>query len=280
MKAVWQLLRLEHGIMYGIGVLVGIYIADQSYNDFLRVVFGFLTALFLQASAFALNDYLDYEVDLVNERFDRPLVRGELKRSHALILALLLLPFGLVSASLISPTALTFALVMVLAGYLYDFKLKEYGFIGNVYIALSMAAPFAFGSIVALDKITNSVLLLSLIAFLSGLGREIMKGIEDVRGDSIRNVRSIARVKGLKFASRLSATLFLLAVVLSFLPVLFIKNYFDVKYIIPIFVADVLFVYTAFKLVKEYDKESIKRYRKNTLIAMSFGLIGFLIGAF
>ncbi len=280
MKAIWQLLRLEHGFMYGLGVLAGIYIANPSYDDFTKILFGFLTAVFLQASAFALNDYLDYEVDIANKRLDRPLVRGELKRESALIIAVLLLPFGLVSAFLISLNAFLLATLIVMLGYAYNFKLKEYGVIGNVYIALSMAVPFVFGSIIAVDSINFGVLLLSLIAFLSGFGREVMKGIEDVEGDSIRNVRSVARVMGLRFASILSALLFLLAVLLSFFPLLFIETYRDLKYLIPIAIADCMFVYTVFKLVKRYEKGYIRSYRKTTLTAMLFGLIGFLLGAF
>ena len=280
MKSIWQLLRLEHGIMYGLGVLVGIFIASPGFCEYTKAIFGFLTAVFLQASAFALNDYLDYEVDLINKRFDRPLVRGDLKREHALILSILLLPFGLLSAYLISLEAFLLAALIVALGYMYNFKLKEYGIVGNIYIAFSMAVPFAFGSIVAIGNITNGVLALSIIAFLSGLGREIMKGIEDVVGDSIRNVKSIARVKGLRFASKLSAILFLVAVSISVVPALIIDNYMDLKYIIPILIADIILIYTALNLIKMYEREHIRSYRRMTLIAMMFGLIGFLFGAF
>ncbi len=266
--------------MYGIGVVIGIYVANPDYSDLGCMLFGFVTALFLQASAFTLNDYIDYEVDAANRRLDRPLVRGELSRNFALLLCLASLPLGLIAAYLISPLAFFFAILITLAGYAYNIKLKEFGIVGNLYIALSMAAPFLFGSIVASNTVTESVVMLSLIAFLSGLGREVMKGIEDVEGDALRDVRSIARVRGEKFAAKLASALYITAVALSPLPFIYLPGYAgDVKYAIPVAVTDIILLYVAAKLLREHGKNKIGLYRKQTLIAMLFGLAGFLAGA-
>lgn len=270
-KAIWELLRLEHGIMYGIAVIIGIIVSGCP--NLKIALLGFLTALFCQASSFALNDYLDYEVDLANKRTDRPLVRGDLKRGHALFLSILLAPFGFLSAYLISPQALTFALMITILGYVYDLKLKETGLMGNIYIAFTMCAPFLFGGIISCG-INIQITFLSILAFLSGLGREVMKGIEDVVGDSLRNVRSVARVKGVEFAYKMSAFLITLAVILSPLPLLHYG--LSPYYIIPVAIADVLFVDTVIKLLRH---EEVKELRKKTLIAMLFGLLGFLLGA-
>ncbi|MCS7129937.1 MAG: UbiA family prenyltransferase [Archaeoglobaceae archaeon] len=274
LKAFWELLRLEHGIMYGLGVLIGIFLGGGA--DLELVVFGFLTALFLQASAFAMNDYLDYEVDLANKRLDRPLVRGDLSRRTALISSLIFFPIGLLSAFLISLQALLFALIVSILGFAYNAKLKELGLIGNAYVAFTMSAPFIFGGIIS--KFNYSVLLLSLIAFLSGLGREIMKGIEDIEGDALRNVKSIARVHGIEKAVKMSSLLFLFAVILSFLPPILVLEYYDLKYLIPVAITDFMLISVALRLPK--NPEKIPKFRKETLLAMLFGLIGFLAGAF
>ncbi len=266
--------------MYGFGVIIGIYVSDPHFKDLFKVIFGYLTAVFLQASAFALNDYSDYEVDVANKRFDRPLVRGELSLKTALWAGILMMPLGFASAALVSPLAFAFAVAITLVGYIYNLKLKELGFAGNLYIAFTMAAPFLFGSIVASDTVTDAAGLLSTMAFLSGLGREVMKGIEDVEGDALRGVKSVARIKGVKFASLLSALLYLLAVSISPLPPLLLRNFMDWKYIIPVTITDLILIYVAAMLVKMHEKSAIKKYRKQTLIAMSFGLMGFLLGAF
>lgn len=270
-KAVWELLRLEHGFMYGVGVIVGMIVSGCP--DLKDGILGFLTALFCQASSFALNDYVDYEVDLANERFDRPLVRGDLKRFHALLLTLVLSPFGFLFAYMISLEAFVFALAITVLGYIYDLKLKETGILGNVYIAFTMCAPFLFGGIISCG-VNVQIAVLSFLAFLSGLGREVMKGIEDVEGDSLRNVRSVARVKGIEFAYKLSALLILLAV--AFSPIPLVHYGVDVFYIVPVALADILFLLTVFKLLKFGN---VRELRKVTLLAMLFGLLGFLLGA-
>ncbi|AEA46377.1 UbiA family prenyltransferase [Archaeoglobus veneficus] len=279
-KAVWNLLRFEHGLMYAAGVLAGMIVSagfDFSDRD---AVLGMLTACLLQASAFALNDYYDYEVDAANKRFDRPLVRGELKRSHALLLFAILAPAGFAAAWLISVEAFLLAFFITLLGYIYDVKLKEFGFAGNVYIAFSMAAPFIFGSVVATGRIEESSALLAFIAFLSGVGREIMKGIEDVEGDALRDVKTIARTKGVNTAAKLSAVLFTTAVGLSVLPPLLIPEFFDVKYILPVLITDVLLLSVSYNLVRGgVKKEDIRLYRKRSLLALAIGLVAFMLGA-
>ncbi len=278
-KAFWDLLRLEHGLMYALGVVVGVVVSAGLEFDPKNLVLGMLTAVFCQASAFALNDYFDYEVDLANRRTDRPLVRGDLSRRTALITGLVLAPLGFVSAFMISSNAFLLALAITLLGYIYDLKLKEFGIIGNVYIAFSMATPFIFGSIVAKNSITPQIAVLSTIAFLAGVAREVMKGIEDVEGDALRNVRTVARVKGVDFASKLSSLLFLLAVILSFIPFLALEGYeFDFKYLIPVIITDFMLVRISLELL--HGNRDVRRFRKETLVALLFGLIGFLLGAF
>lgn len=273
LKAFWQLLRLEHGLMYGFGVLIGLILGGET--NLKLFILGFLTALFFQASTFAMNDYLDYEVDLANKRFDRPLVRGDISRKAALVLSILLFPFGCVTAFFISIQAFIFAFLISTLGYLYNYKLKELGFVGNIYIAFTMSAPFIFGGIIS--NLTVSILILSLIAFFCGLGREVMKGIEDVEGDAIRSVRSIARLFGTDFAAKIASTFFLISILLSFLPPMLIPEFFDVKYLLPILATDIILLQVVFSLRKSKE---ISKFRKKTLLAIFLGLIGFLGGAF
>jgi geranylgeranylglycerol-phosphate geranylgeranyltransferase len=280
-KAVWQLLRLEHGFMYAGGVVVGIVVSTGVGFDLRNMLLGISTAIFLQASAFALNDYFDYEVDLANKRLDRPLVRGDLSRETAFVFSLALAPIGFLTAYLISIEAFLLAFFITLLGFLYDAKLKEFGFTGNVYIAFSMAAPFIFGSVVATNTIMPSAALLALIAFLAGVAREVMKGIEDVEGDALRNVKTIARIQGVRTAAGLSATLFILSVLLSFLPPLLIKEYLDLKYLVPIAATDVMLVFLSRNLlIGRIERENIRKYKRESLAALSLGLLGFLGGAF
>ena len=283
LKAVWELLRLEHGLMYAAGVLAGIVVSSGLDFSWEKALLGMLSAIFLQASGFALNDYVDYEVDVANERTDRPLVRGELSRNSALILAVVLAPFGLLSAYLISFKAFLFALIVSLLGYAYDLKLKETGIAGNIYIAFSMAVPFLYGSVVARGELCGAVIVLSSIAFLSGVGREIMKGIEDVRGDAIRGVRTVARVFGIRRAARVAALLYIISVLMSVLPPVLFRRFANPGYS-PVIITDLMLLQCSLELFRiEEDEERaakvVRKLRKKTLIALASGLLGFVLAA-
>jgi geranylgeranylglycerol-phosphate geranylgeranyltransferase len=81
-------------------------------------------------------------------------------------------------------------------------------------------------------------------------------------------------------AAKLSSAMFILSIILSFLPPLLLDEYFlDVKYIIPIAFTDLIFLSVSRNLWRGFEKGLIRKYRKQTLVAMSLGLVGFMGGA-
>jgi geranylgeranylglycerol-phosphate geranylgeranyltransferase len=279
-KAIWELTRLEHGLMYGFGVLIGIIIADKTVLFTELSIFGFLTALLLEAGTFALNDYCDLESDIANGRMDRPLVRGDIRKEEALLIVILATTFGIICASFLSPIVFLLALILAALGILYDLKTKELLAVSNVYIAFTMAIPFIFGGLIAkTERIEMALLILASIAFLAGFGREVMKDIADVKGDAIRNIKSIARIYGTDKARRVVVLSYSLAVILSAVPFFLVNtSYFhNLAYILPVMAADALFVHTCIGLQKVDINYSTMR--EETLLAIGIGLIAFVSGA-
>jgi geranylgeranylglycerol-phosphate geranylgeranyltransferase len=292
LKSIWALTRLEHGLMYGVGVLIGILIAGgrilmPSQLLGLTVLapsrlasFGFFTALFIQAGTFALNDYCDLESDIANRRLDRPLVRGDLSRHEALVVAILATFLGILCASFLHPVLFVLAVSSAVLGVLYDLKIKEYLAVSNTYIALTMAIPFIFGGLlVDPGRINQELLILAVIAFLAGFGREVMKDIADLKGDAVRNVRSIARVYGVNRANNVVIFSYALAVLLSAIPFFTVSTayYLNPVYALPVLIADALFLHSTLEL--RTAQPAYTRLRKMTLLAITFGLIGFISGA-
>jgi geranylgeranylglycerol-phosphate geranylgeranyltransferase len=292
LKSIWELTRLEHGLMYGLGVLIGIIVAGGQLLTPSSVFglpldapsrlasFGFFTALLIQAGTFALNDYCDLESDIANRRLDRPLVRGDLSRGEALVIAILATLLGILCASFLHLILFFLALISAMLGVLYDLKIKEYLAVSNIYIALTMAIPFIFGGLIVHPRSINlELFILAVIAFLAGFGREVMKDIADLKGDALRNVRSIARVYGVNQANSVVIASYSLAVALSAIPVLAVETsyYLDPAYALPVLVADALFLHTALEL--RTAQREYSRLRKETLLAIGVGLIGFISGA-
>ncbi|MCD6467698.1 MAG: UbiA family prenyltransferase [Thermoplasmata archaeon] len=283
LKAVWELMRLEHGVMLFVAVFVGAVVGYGGLpGDLVKLFLAFLTALFLEAATFSLNDYFDIEIDRRNNRVDRPLVRGDVQPRTAVVVFVLLFPLGIVSAFFVNLQCFVIALMTGLFAVAYDAWLKRVKQVGNLYIAYTMAVPFVFGAVAVSYSVPFVVWVLAFIAFLVGFGREIMKDVMDMKGDSESGVKSIPMYVGERNAYRLSGVFYLVAVVLSFLPFFFLRDsayYGDWVYLCLIVLTDVVFIVIAFNLFVR-DNPPVRRYRMFTLVAMVFGLLAFLGGAF
>ncbi len=283
-------MRLEHGVMIFIAILIGSIIAleGESFPPWGNFILTFFTALFLEASTFALNDYYDLEIDKNNNRTDRPLVRGDLKPETAVVLFFVFFPLGIICSYFVNLTCFIIALITALLAILYDIKLKRIKLLGNFYIAYVMAIPFIFGGVAVIEKntlsipIPPSIFIIALIAFLAGSGREIMKDVQDFKGDEKEGVKSFPRYIGIKKSNILAAFFYLIAVFLSFIP-FFIETYYlyyqNIYYIIFIIITDIMLIITSLKLITNKNIK-MKYYRKISLVAIFIGLIGFLLGAF
>jgi geranylgeranylglycerol-phosphate geranylgeranyltransferase len=255
----------------------------------LNIILTFFTALFLEASTFALNDYYDLEIDRINKRTDRPLVRGDISPKTALYLFYILFPLGLVCSFFVNMTCFIIALVTALISVLYDVKMKKIKLVGNFYIAYIMAIPFIFGGATVLGNnafsfgtINPAIYIVALIAFLAGAGREIMKDVMDFEGDQKKGVKSFPRYIGIRASNGIAAVFYILAIALSFMP-FFLKGfgvyYQNITYFILIFITDTMLLSTSLQLgIKK--QPNMKFHRKYTLVAIFIGLLAFLVGAF
>jgi len=287
-KAIWELMRLEHGVMIAIAILIGSLIAAKTFPAFDKFILTFFTALFLEASTFALNDYYDFEIDKKNKRIDRPLVRGDISKNTALYLFFILFPLGIVCSYFVNLTCFIIALVTALFAIFYDVVLKKIKLLGNFFIAYTMAIPFIFGAASVLTEtsfaidLSPAIFIIALIAFLTGAGREIMKDVMDFEGDKEEGVRSFPRYIGIRKSNMISAFFYIIAIALSFLPFsmscydVYYQNYYYLSFVM---VTDTMLLSTSLQLI--FKKQiNMRFYRKFTLLAIFFGLIAFLVGVF
>jgi geranylgeranylglycerol-phosphate geranylgeranyltransferase len=286
-KAIWELMRLEHGVMIAIAILIGSLIAlkGEGLPLFDKFILTFFTALFLEASTFALNDYCDLEIDKKNKREDRPLVRGDLSPKSALYLFYIFFPLGIICSYFVNLICFFIALITALLAVLYDTKMKKIKLLGNFYIAYIMAIPFIFGgaAVAAEDtlffEIPPAIYIIALIAFLTGSGREIMKDVMDFEGDKEKGVKSFPKYIGSRGSNILAAFFYIIAIALSFLPFFmerFEIYYLNYYYLALVFITDTMLLSTSMHLILK-KKPYLKLYRKFTLMAIFIGLLAFLV---
>ena len=126
---------------------------------------------------------------------------------------------------------------------------------------------------------TSSLLLfMAGTAFLSGVGREVVKAMADVAGDEKRGIRSFARMHGTKSAAVVGAGFFLAAVVSSLLPLVLIPV--SLFYRVGVIAPDAIFVYLAYAILRRPTGEGALKVKTRALLGMLVGLIVFIGGAF
>ena len=269
------LTRPPNTLMIGLGVVIGEAIGLGKLPSLPEAIFGFLTASLMMAGTMVANDVYDVEIDKVNSP-ERPIPSGIVRARSALRLSIVLSVSSIGFAALLGPWTLLTALVALTLMLYYNTRGKKTGLIGNAVVSFNVALPFFYGGL-AVNSIRPLLFIFSIIAFLANFAREIAKGIADVKGDSLRHVRTLAVVKGARAAAVASAGLFVLAVLLSFIPPL-LPEKVSPLYFPPVVIADLGFLYSSFRLWKNQTAENIRTVKGHVLVWMLLGLVGFLLG--
>jgi geranylgeranylglycerol-phosphate geranylgeranyltransferase len=277
-RALVDLSRPANCAMIGFAVIVGAFVSKPPSVSAVQLALGFFTGVFICAYSMAVNDIYDLEVDRVN-RPDRPIPSGRVTAKEASRFSSAALVIGLACSVLsLIPLAVAIAAAYAFISWLYNRWAKRTGLPGNLIVASSLAIPFVYGGAVSGGSIGGSLLLMmALTAFFSGVGREVVKSMADVEGDSKRDVSSIARTRGLGFASAVGAVFFLLAVLTSWIPLL--TGLANQVYTYGVAVPDVIFVYLAVAIVARHEPASAYNVKRVALAGMTVGLLVFIGGA-
>ena len=275
-----RLTRPVNCLMMGIAVIVGAALANHGFADvpFSSLVYGFVTGFVLTAASMTINDYYDREIDAVNEP-SRPIPSGLIKPEEALVFASVLTAIGFIVAFLTNfPNAVCFvtAVLSWMVSVTYVTAGKRTGLLGNFLVSICVAIPFIYGSL-AVNAINSNVLIFASIAFLSNTGREVTKGIVDIQGDRVKNVKTLAVRYGEKTAAIAATIFFLLAVMLSPLP--WLLNLVSIWFVPLVAITDIGLIASSTTLLKDYTRENARRVKKQVLPCFLIGLIAFAVGS-
>lgn len=155
-----------------------------------------LSCVLIAAAGYIINDYYDVKIDLINKP-DRVVVGKVLKRRVAMAAHTVLNITGIGIGFLLSWKigAINFGSALLL--WLYSNQLKRMPFIGNLAVALLTGLSvyivevlFRSGNII--------VIAYTLFAFAFTLIREIIKDMEDLKGDATFGCKTLPVVYGLR----------------------------------------------------------------------------------
>lgn len=270
-----RLFRPELPFAAGVCVVLGEAIALAGLPGSRELSLGFACGFFMSATALILNDYFDLEVDRVNAP-QRPLPAGLVSPAEVITLASITTLFGVTMGYLISLPALIICIIFWFIGFLYNWKFKETGLLGNLMVSASTGVTFILGGVAVGQPFNKIVWLFGLIAFFVDLAEEIAGDAMDMAGDRKRRSRSLAILFGRDAAVRISAALFILVVLISFAPALL--GWLGTGYLVIISLTSVITVYFTLKLVKSRTPEQGRAAMRGIYLGALFGMIAFIVG--
>lgn len=275
-----EILRPGNAIMGAIVVIL-IAIIDRSFS--LPIILAMLAVFFETAAGNVINDYFDYQIDLINKP-ERPIPSGRISLKAGRNYGYLLFLLGTICGFLISFLTgnwIPFIIVLIadVVLYLYAYKLKSTPLLGNLAVGFMTGFGFVFaGFSLNNPGIILTSIYLGFFAFVMTTARELVKDIEDMEGDRAEGAKTLPILYGEKITAILAFILIIIDCALC--PLLYFIGIFGFYYLIVIALAVLLFIYSAVLIIRNQDRETAGKVSKYLKIGMLIAFVAFIFGSF
>ncbi len=274
MKPYITLARPVNFIITALSIFVSCILAGGTQSQILPMIFASLGGALIGSGGMVINDILDIEIDRINKP-DRPLPSGAVARYDALMFFGALTGFGLIMSAYTTRSAFIIAFFAVPVIVLYSKVLKGTPLLGNITVGALTGLAFIFGG--ATVGNIRQALMPALFAFLINVGREIVKDMEDVEGDSKNNARTFPVKYGMKNAGIIATTFLVIVIGSTFIP--FFCGLYGLKYFITVnFGVNLVLVYLIISLWKDQSVKNLNRISNILKWDMLVGLIAIYLG--
>jgi geranylgeranylglycerol-phosphate geranylgeranyltransferase len=189
--AMYKLSRPFNALSGALAVILGGYVART--GEWLNVFLAAVVTVLITAAGNAWNDYLDVEIDRINQP-QRVLPSGMISRRGAWMFSVGLTLLALIVAAFINWPSFIIALGATIILYIYSWRLKSTVLMGNATVAAVSALSAVFGGIAAGN--VRPTFWLAIIIATAILGREVLKTLADYEGDLRQQCRTIATAWG------------------------------------------------------------------------------------
>lgn len=287
LPAALELVRPHNCLLAGLAVLISAVIATGGSPPWLAAAFAFAAAAVICAGGNAINDYCDRKIDAIN-RPERPIPSGRLGARQVLAMGRSLFIAGIILTIPLGPPCIALAIVNSVVLALYAAELKRHGLIGNLMVGYLVGSTFLFGGLVVseIEKVgvlslaigkLRAVGILAAMAALSTVGRELIKDIEDMRGDRKIGLKTFPLRHGARAAALLAIAFVSAALILS--PAPYALGLFGAVYLAIVAVSVLAFIAASAAIARSQKSRSASLASLLCKVAMGFGLLAFLVGA-
>jgi 4-hydroxybenzoate polyprenyltransferase len=243
-------------------------------KDLFLLTMLFLIGLSAHIVGFALNHYVDIEVDrIISSTNKRPLPSGSISKRNALVYILLVLFLGCLLTLYFYGVILLllYFLGIFLAG-LYDAYSKRISGMDFV-LAASVMVGVVFGAATVSFQFSPLIIILCILAFLQTLNLNLVAGgIKDADHDYLIQSKHLSTRLGVRaeqgilcIPTSFQFIAYLLGVLYAFcvfLPILFGVIHLHISLILLLILCNVLFFIVTYKIVhlKRFNRQEVRKY--------------------
>lgn len=178
-----------------------------------------LSTVMIAAAGYIINDYYDIKIDFINKP-ERVVIGKSITRRYAILFHTVLSGLGILIGAYVSLWIGAVNIISVFLLWLYSNLLKRLPFVGNLSVAFLTAL-----ALILVDLYFNSgndmIYIYASFAFFMTLIREIIKDMEDLKGDNSFGCKTLPIIWGIRKTKQmiyfLLAVLVITVVVLNFL---------------------------------------------------------------
>ncbi|WP_442786833.1 geranylgeranylglycerol-phosphate geranylgeranyltransferase [Flavobacterium suncheonense] len=197
------------------------------------------------ASGYIINNFYDSEKDLIN-RPNKSMLDRLVSQKTKLQVYFSLNFIATALAFIISWRAALFFAVYIFLIWFYSHKLKKYPMIGNLTASLLAVLPF-FGILLYFKNFYHVIFAHATFLFLLILIREMIKDLENIKGDVANNYQTIP----VRFGEKVSKQVITVLTVSTILPIFILIDKYDVGYMdIYFYISLIVLIFFLLKLWK------------------------------
>ena len=172
----------------------------------------------IAAAGYIINDYFDVKIDIVNKP-DRVIIGRYLRRRWAMLAHQILNFVGIAIGLYLSKWVFLLDVVSVTLLWFYSANFKRQPFIGNFVVSFLTGLSLVVLAVYYRREV-DLLLIYALFSFCISLVREIIKDMEDVKGDARFGCRTLPIIWGIRRTKTL-----VYAILATFIVILFLMGH-------------------------------------------------------
>lgn len=242
--AFFKLIRVENLLIITVTQICMKYLVFAPLNEYSKFTptlftISLLSTILIAAAGYIINDYFDVKTDKIN-RPETVVIDVTIKRRWAMILHIILNAVGLILGFYLALRChnlklLSFQIISILLLWFYSTHFKKQLLVGNIVVSLLTATiplmPMVYDyylmrpidplvSFLIGDFIQTLVIIIlgySAFAFLTSFAREVIKDMEDYKGDILTGGKTMPIVWGIITSKVVTFFIILITIGLLFL---------------------------------------------------------------